>query len=500
MPGTSNVERRSSGILLHPTSLPGPYGIGTLGAPARAFIDFLAGAGQRVWQVLPLGPTGFGDCPYQATSAFAGNPLLIDPDDLVEAGGLTRRDAAAARTGCAERVDYKRVIKANARMLDRAWTRFQADAGRAEWGRFERFRATEAGWLEDVALYRALKDHYASKPWFRWPEALRRREPERLERYRTKLDGGVLRHAFAQYLFARQWEALRRYAHRHGVRLVGDIPLFVAYDSADVWSKPEVFSLDARGRPRRVSGVPPDHFSRSGQLWGNPLYNWAWLERSGFAWWVDRFRMDLSRYDLLRIDHFRGFAACWGVPYGHRTARRGRWIPARGRKLFETLQRKLGPLPVWAEDLGAITEPVRALRDQFGFLGMRVLQYGMAGCGPNPYLPDAYPENGVAYTGTHDNDTLVGWYRRAPARVRAFTRRTLNTTSSEITWPAIEHMLASRARHVMFPLQDVLGLGNRARMNLPGTTQGNWQWRFREGNLTASLAQRLHDLSVGMRR
>jgi 4-alpha-glucanotransferase len=480
--------------------LPGPYGIGTLGRPARAFVDFLAAAGQRVWQVLPMGPTGYGDCPYQALSAFAGNPLVIDPDDLVEAGWLARREAAEARTGRAERVNFRRVIAANTRMLDRAWTRFEADAGHKDWTEFMCFRSREVEWLDDFGFYRAVKDRLGGKPWFRWPKDIRLRRSARERALRSELRESASRHEFVQFLFARQWEALRRYARERGVRLVGDVPLFVATDSADVWARPRVFLLDERKLPRRVSGVPPDFFCRNGQLWGNPLYNWARLEASGFAWWVDRFRMDLGRYDLLRIDHFRGFVACWGVPYGRRTARIGRWIPARGGKLFEALRRTLGPLPLWAEDLGAITKPVAQLRDRFGFLGMRILQYGLAGCGPNPYLPEAYPEDCVAYTGTHDNDTLVGWYRRAPARARAFTRSYLGTSSDDIAWPAIERMLASRARHVVFPLQDILGLDNRSRMNLPGTTQGNWQWRFSEGDLRSDLARRLHDLSRATHR
>jgi 4-alpha-glucanotransferase len=491
---------RSSGILLHPASLSGPYGIGTLGAPARAVVDFLAAAGQRLWQVLPLGPTGYGDCPYQALSAFAGNPLLIDPDALVEDGLLARRDAAAARIGSAERVDYRRVIRANTRLLERAWACFAADAGPAQRRALERFRAEQAGWIEDFALYRALKQHYGGRAWFRWPEQARNRDADALRRFRERHGPEIACHAFAQYLFARQWTALRRHAGRRGVRFVGDVPLFVALDSADVWARREIFLLDPRGRPRRVSGVPPDYFSRNGQLWGNPLYNWARLAADGFDWWRDRLRLDLGRYAILRIDHFRGFAACWGVPYGRRTARDGRWIPARGRALFRTLEREFGRLPVWAEDLGAITNPVEALRDRFGFLGMRILQYGLAACGPNPYLPDAYPEACVAYTGTHDNATLLGWYRRAPARVRRFARAYLGAASDAITWPAIERMLASRARHVVIPLQDVLELGNRARMNRPGTTQGNWQWRVRDGALTDALAARLHALSTAARR
>jgi 4-alpha-glucanotransferase len=492
---------RSSGILLHPTSLPGGFGIGDLGPEAFRFIDFLAEAGQRIWQVLPLGPTGFGDSPYQLFSAFAGNPLLIDLGQFVPAGLITEGELEAAPVFPGGEVDFGRVIRYKLPLLRRAFARFGGSAD------FNSFRKENAAWLRDYALFMALKAaHGGEAVWTRWEPGLVAREPAALDAWRERLAREIEALEFAQYVFARQWRAVHDYARGRGIRIMGDLPIYVAHDSADVWANPEVFQLDAAGDPTVMSGVPPDYFSATGQLWGNPIYRWDRMAETGFRWWIDRLRAALALVDIVRVDHFRGLEAYWEVPAGETTARNGRWVKGPGAALFEALEGALGDLPIVAENLGVITPEVEAIRTQFGFPGMAILQFAF---GKDPQAPDFkphnYPRDRVAYTGTHDNDTTVGWWSSAGAgdstrtgqdirEEREFTRRYLGTDGHEIHWVFIRTLMASVAHTVLFPLQDVLGLGSEARMNTPAVPSGNWRWRYRAGMLTPAIAGRLKEM------
>jgi 4-alpha-glucanotransferase len=497
---------RSSGILLHPTSLPGPYGIGDLGPQAYAFVDFLEAAGQSLWQVLPLGPTGYGDSPYACYSAFAGNTLLISPEQLFTEGLLLRSDLPPATTLASERVDFGQAHALKDDLLRKAYERYQRSTDTIFRSAFETFAQQYAHWLEDYALFRALKDAHGGIAWNEWEPALVRHTPAALARAREQLRDQVEAQMFYQFLFFRQWFALKNYCNEHGIQLVGDLPIFVAHDSADVWTNPEEFKLDKNGTPLVVAGVPPDYFSTTGQLWGNPLYNWERMLDEGFKWWIERVRATLSVVDIVRIDHFRGFAACWEIPGGDKTAERGQWVAAPGRELFTAIRKALGELPIIAEDLGVITPDVVALRDDFGFPGMRILQFAFGSDTKNSDLPHNYAPNVVAYTGTHDNDTTVGWFRSVAGegstrtakqieRERTFCLNYLNTGGKEIHWDFIRAVLASVANTAVVPLQDVLGLGTEARMNLPNSTEGNWAWRYKAGALTAELGTRLKELT-----
>ena len=497
-----NPVQRRSGVLLHPTALPGPYGIGDLGPEAYKFVDFLVAAGQSLWQVLPLGPTGYGDSPYACYSAFAGNTLLVSPEQLIKEGLL---DAAPAEPTNSTKVDFGAVYKSKVQLLRRAYERYTKTTNTALRSAFETFAQREARWLEDYALFRALKDAHGGVAWNEWEQALVRRTPSALERAREQLREEVEAQMFYQFLFFRQWFALKSYANERGVRIVGDLPIFVAQDSADVWTNPEEFKLDKNGKPIVVAGVPPDYFSSTGQLWGNPLYNWERMLADGFKWWIERVRATLTVVDIARVDHFRGFAACWEIPGGDKTAERGQWVAAPGRELFTAIRKTLGELPIIAEDLGVITPDVVALREEFGFPGMRILQFGFGSDSKNIDLPHNYVPNVVAYTGTHDNDTTVGWFRSVAGegstrtaeqieRERTFCLNYLNTTGEEIHWDFIRGVLASVANTAIVPLQDLLGLGTEARMNLPNSTEGNWVWRYESG-LTDKLAQRLKELT-----
>jgi len=500
------LKQRASGILLHPTSLPGPYGIGDLGPEARVLVDFLADSGQTLWQVLPLGPTGYGDSPYQCFSAFAGNTLLISPDVLVCERLLEVSDIAAAPAFPITRVDFGRVIEFKRSLLEKVYERFRTFGSDALRQEFDGFCLWAASWLNDYALFRALKDEHGGAAWNRWDRRLALRDERALAEARVRLRDRVEAHKFAQFLFFKQWLALKDYCRQRGVRIIGDIPIFVAYDSADVWANPRLFKLDENGAPRVVAGVPPDYFSATGQLWGNPIYDWERLRAEGFRWWVERVRWALQMVDVVRLDHFRGFAACWEVPGGDKTAERGQWVPAPGRELFETLARELGELPIIAEDLGVITPDVVELRDSFGFPGMRILQFAFGGDSRNLDLPHNYVRNVVVYTGTHDNDTTVGWFNSKAGegstrtveqieRERRFCLKYLNTDGREINWDFIRAVFASVADTAIVPLQDVLGLGSEARMNLPASTQGNWQWRYEKEALTTRHAERLRELA-----
>jgi len=497
---------RSSGILLHPSSLPGPFGIGDLGPEAYAFADFLEAAGQSLWQVLPLGPTGYGDSPYACYSAFAGNTLLISPEQLLTEGLLSRSDLPSAISVTRERVDFGQAHAVKDDLLRKTYDRYKKTTDTVLRSAFETFAQQYAAWLEDYALFRALKDAHGGIAWNEWEPALVRRTPAALARAREQLRDQVEAQMFYQFLFFRQWFALKNYCNEHGIQLVGDLPIFVAHDSADVWTNPEEFKLDKNGTPLVVAGVPPDYFSTTGQLWGNPLYNWEQMLDEGFKWWIERVRATLSVVDIVRVDHFRGFAACWEIPGGDKTAERGQWVEAPGRELFTAIRRALGELPIIAEDLGVITPDVVALRDDFGFPGMRILQFGFGSDTKNTDLPHNYAPNVVAYTGTHDNDTTVGWFRSVAGegstrtakqieRERTFCLNYLNSDGKEIHWDFIRAVLASVANTAVVPLQDVLGLGTEARMNLPNSTEGNWSWRVKPGALTSDIATRLRELT-----
>ncbi len=492
---TPDYLRRESGILLHPTSLPGPHGIGDLGAEARRFVDFLEAAGQRLWQMLPLGPTGQGNSPYDSPSAMAGNPLLISLEILAKEQFLSWEDLDRVPTLPADRVDYDAVAAFKFPLLRQACRHFLDRATAQQRSEFERFCRLNAPWLEDYALFMALKEAHQGAAWNRWEEEIAAHRPEAVEWWGQRLAEEVQFHRFAQFEFSRQWEVLKRYANERAVRIVGDIPIFVALDSADVWSRRELFHLDEKGRPTVVSGVPPDYFARTGQRWGNPLYRWDILAEEGYAWWVQRFRITLARMDLVRIDHFRGFQAYWEVPAHHKTAERGRWVKGPGEGFFRALGRALGPLPVIAEDLGLITPEVEALRDALGYPGMKVLQFAFGDDARNPYLPHNYERRCVVYTGTHDNDTTIGWFDSRPPNERDSILRYLGRDGQEIHWDLLRLAFASVADVAMAPLQDVLGLGSAARMNLPGQPRGNWTWRFTADQLRPDLAERLRQLT-----
>ncbi len=500
------ISVRSSGILLHPTSLPGPFGIGDLGPEAYAFADFLKTTSQSQWQVLPLGPTGYGDSPYACYSAFAGNTLLVSPEQLLAQGLIAKDDLASHPEFSDERVDFEAVHKYKDSILQQAFASFRRDSNEKPGATFAEFCRRHVSWLDDYALFRALKDAHGGAAWNEWEPALARRAPAPLESVRKELGQEIEAQKFYQFLFFSQWFALKHYCNERGIKLIGDIPIFVAHDSADVWTNPEQFKLNEDGTPVVVAGVPPDYFSATGQLWGNPLYNWDRMRADGFSWWIERVRATLETFDIARIDHFRGFAACWEIPGGDKTAERGCWVEAPGRELFQAIRAALGQLPIIAEDLGVITPDVEALRDDFDFPGMRILQFGFSSDTRNIDLPHNYHKNVVVYTGTHDNDTAVGWFSSVAGagstrdaqqieREREFCVKYLNTEGKEINWDFIRAILASVANTAVVPLQDVLGLGTDARMNLPNSTEGNWSWRLRPNTLKEEVAARLKELT-----
>lgn len=490
----------SFGILLHPTSLPGRWGSGALGAEARRFVDWLAAAGARWWQVLPLGPTGFGDSPYQAFSAFAGNPYLLDPDTLLARGWLRNESVPALP---ADRVDFGWMYETRWPLLRRAYAGFLRHTTHRERRALDRFARAEVAWLPDYALFMALKARFRGDPWPRWPVDLARRTPRALTAARQNHAEDVGFHAWTQWQFHRAWGALRSYARDLGIGIIGDMPIFVSHDSADVWAHPDLFHLDKRGNPTVIAGVPPDYFSATGQRWGNPLYRWDVLAADGFAWWITRVRHALRTCDLVRLDHFRGLEAYWEIPATEPTAIRGRWVEAPGEALLSVIRNELGDVPIVAEDLGVITPEVEALRDRFGLPGMRVLQFAFSGESDNPHLPANYPEHGrlLVYTGTHDNDTTRGWYQTSSPTERERAHACLAQQGislphdEEVPRAFVELALRSRARLAMIPLQDVLGLDSEARMNRPSAPSGNWTWRHRGDALTGGLAHSLRALA-----
>ncbi len=497
--------QRSGGILLHPTSLPGRYGIGDLGPQAFRFLDWLADSGCKLWQVLPLGHTGYGDSPYQCFSAFAGNPYLVSPELLVRDGLLTEAELAGllpveVRGADEAMVQFSAVIPWKMSVLERAFQRFHETDPADLREQFGLFRAANAEWLDDYALFMALKEQYGGGSWLDWPEPIRKREEAALAAARQILSHRVLQFAFYQWLFFRQWGDLQAYAHKRGIKIIGDIPIFVAEDSSDVWTHPDLFYLDEERRPTVVAGVPPDYFSPTGQRWGNPLYRWDEHQRTGYAWWIKRFQAVLSTVDIVRLDHFRGFAGYWEIPSTNPTAEIGQWVAGPGADFLDAVQRGLegsedgADLPIIAEDLGLITPDVVALRERYHLPGMKILQFGFSGA-DNPFLPHNYGTDCVAYTGTHDNDTARGWFATATRKENRFAVRYLHTTARKFTWDLIRGIWASVAVFAIAPMQDVLDLGTEARMNYPSRLGGNWHWRMLDNDLTSSLAQKLREFN-----
>jgi 4-alpha-glucanotransferase len=488
---------RSSGILLHVTSLPSPHGVGDLGPAAYCWIDQLAAARQRWWQMLPLGPTGYADSPYQCLSAFAGNPNLISLERLVDEGLLSPGELPRAEFPKNE-VDYDRVTPLKAEATAAAFRRFRSATGGFA-GAFDEFCAAEAEWLDPFALFVTLKERHGGMPWWEWPTRDRRYEAAAEKRARELAEPMELC-KFRQFVFFRQWQQLRHYAHGRGVRLIGDMPIFVSSDSSDVWSRPELFQLDEELRPKFVAGVPPDYFSKTGQLWGNPLYAWEGHRATRFAWWIARLESTLKLVDLVRLDHFRGFEAYWAVPAGSETAEPGSWQPGPGRELFDALQAELGELPLIAEDLGVITPEVDALRQAFKLPGMRILQFAFGGAQEDRFFPHRFDRHTVVYTGTHDNETTVGWFENLSGKERAFFERYAPGASSDPARTLIRLAWASVADLAVAPLQDVLRLGNDARMNLPGTAEGNWRWRVDPALLKRELFDQLGEMTTVYQR
>ena len=483
---------RESGILMHITSLPGPYGVGAMGEYAFRFVDFLQNAGQHIWQILPLNPTGYGDSPYQAFSAYAGNPYLIDLPALVREGLLQQEEAdALCATEDNARVDFGALYANRFPVLKKAYDRF------ADGAALDAFCAENEPWLQDYALYQALKSQNGGAPWYQWEKPLKSREPAALEKARSELAEEIRFHSFVQYLFFRQWTHLREYAHEKGVRLMGDVPIYVPYDSADVWKEPSLFQLDEDLAPTAVAGCPPDGFSEDGQLWGNPLYNWDEMAGNGYRWWTDRLKAAEKLYDIVRIDHFRGLESYWSVPFGAKTARDGRWVKGPGMELIEAIREKLPELQLIAEDLGYLTPEVLQLRDQSGYPGMKVLEFAFDSREPSDYLPHRYAPNTVCYTGTHDNMTLAQWLESASADTLAYAAEYMGLSREEgYVWGMIRTAMSSVSKFCIIPMQDYLELGSEARMNFPGTrSQNNWTWRMEGETFSEVLAQKIHRLT-----
>jgi 4-alpha-glucanotransferase len=487
--------KRSSGIILHPTSLPGPDGIGDLGPEAYEWIQFLVNSKCKLWQVLPLGPTGYGDSPYQCFSAFAGNPYLISPALLLEDGLITRKDLVDRPVFPDSAVNFGEVIQWKLTILDRAFQHFQKSSDHDLIEDMSRFQAQQAYWLDDFALFMAVKASQESQSWSTWPEPLRMRVPEVLEKFKLDHPAELQRQVFQQYLFFKQWKMLKAYANENNIQIIGDVPIFISHDSSDAWSNPELFYFDKHRQPTVVAGVPPDYFSPTGQLWGNPLYRWEIHKKTGYDWWIKRIKDALSMFDMIRLDHFRGFAGYWEVPAGMLTAEKGRWMPGPGADLFDAVQNALGTLPIIAEDLGEITPDVIALREKFALPGMKILQFAFASTPDDPFLPHNYPANCVAYSGTHDNDTTLGWYETAPEKERQFLRQYLERSGENVSWDLIRAVWSSVAAFSLAPMQDFLSLGSECRMNFPGKPSGNWSWRLLPGSANQSLVEKIKEIN-----
>ncbi|QMS86179.1 4-alpha-glucanotransferase (plasmid) [Nostoc edaphicum CCNP1411] len=490
---------RASGILLHPTSFPSQFGIGDFGSEAYRFVDFLVESRQKLWQILPLGPAGDSNSPYASYSAMAGNPLLISPGLLQKKSLLTKENFDNLPKFSSETVDFSRVIQTKTLMLQKACFNFKASATSFQQQEFSEFCQSQAYWLDDYALFMALKDVHGGAGWNAWEPAIAHRQPEAIQLGQQQLAEEIFYHKYLQFEFFNQWSQLKRYANQRGIKIIGDIAIYVAQDSADVWANPKNFCLEEQtGEPALMAGTPPDYFSATGQLWGNPVYNWAHLEQEDFKWWVQRFQAMLNYVDLIRIDHFRGFHAYWAVKQGETTANSGKWVLAPGEAFFQVLQEKFGQLPIIAEDLGEVTPEVYALRDRFEFPGMKILQFAFGGGlqAEKRFLPFNYQSNCVVYTGTHDNDTTVGWFNQLLPQEREEVWRYLGCTSQlGIHWDLIRLALSSVANQAIIPLQDVLGLGTEARMNFPGKDEGNWGWRYHQGDLTPGISDRLRTMT-----
>ena len=483
---------RESGILMHITSLPSPYGIGTMGREAYAFVDFLKAAGQKCWQILPLNPTGYGDSPYQSCSTYAGNHYLIDLDMLVRDGLLRQQELEGIRWACRDdKVDFGLQYNNRLKVLRLAYNRFESGAD------FDTFCRENSGWLADFALFMALKDRFGGKPWYEWEDSLKFRDHDALWQIRRELADEIRFFSFVQFLFHSQWSALRAYAHEAGIRIIGDVPIYVPYDSADVWTSPELFQLDETLRPTHVAGCPPDAFTADGQLWGNPLYRWDVLAADGYSWWMRRLAAAGERYDVVRLDHFRGFESYWAVPFGDATARNGRWVKGPGMDFIGAIRKNLPNLGLIAEDLGFLTQEVLDLRDESGYPGMKVLGFAFDSREPSDYLPHTYPVNSVCYTGTHDNMTTRQWFDTASEDAVAYARQYMALTESEgLTWGTIRTAMASVSELCVVPLQDYLDIGAEGRMNFPGTLSDcNWTWRTKCGTINDGLAKKIRALT-----
>lgn len=488
-------QPRSSGILLHPTSLPGPDGIGDLGPESYRWLDFLAEAGCQLWQILPLGPTGYGDSPYQCFSAFAGNPYLISPallmdDDLIMLEDLADRPAFPEET-----VDFGPAIIWKVKLLEKAYQHFKSTKKKTLKQAFDQFKQDKKFWLQDYALFMAIKTSQNGVSWENWDEPLRKREQKALDAFISQHEDAIEQQCFYQFIFFKQWDAIRDYAHQKDIKIIGDIPFVIAYDSADVWANPDLFYLDKHGLPTVVAGVPPDYFSSTGQLWGNPLYIWENHKKTGYNWWFERIKSVLTQVDIIRLDHFRGFEAYWEVPYGNPTAEHGVWKKGPGFDFFDALQKTLGDLPLIAEDLGLITPEVDALRMRYNLPGMKIMQFGFAGDTDDSFLPHNYTENYAAYTGSHDNNTVRGWFDHANYKEQDLCRRYLARADKDIVWAMIRNLWQSIARLTLSPMQDFLELGEAARMNFPGKASGNWQWRMKPEALTHELASYIFEIN-----
>ncbi len=503
------IDKRSAGILLHPVSLPSFDGIGDFGEYAFKFIDFLFEAEIGVWQILPLGPTAYGNSPYTAVSSFAGNPLFISLEELQKEGVLKTGDLEDRPKFSLDRVEYDKVYEWKNPLLRRAASNFLKSADSEALSEYHRFCEREQWWLDDYALFVTAKNYFDQQAsekdikdsrWnYYWPTALANRDPSELQRRREQWQDDIAVEKVLQFFFSRQWQRVKKYANDRNIRLFGDIPIFVSPDSADVWANSELFHLDSHNRPTAVAGVPPDYFSSTGQRWGNPLYRWSEHKRTGFEWWISRIRKTLEQVDMVRIDHFRGFEAYWKIPAQEPTAMKGKWVKAPGREFFKKIGSELGELPIVAEDLGVITPEVQALRNEFGFPGMKVLQFAFDPDGKggikadNPFLPHNHQENYVAYTGTHDNDTTLGWFHNQSSELQELIRRYAGSTGQDIVWDLIRTVFMSSARYAIVPFQDPLTLGSDARMNTPGTVGGNWSWKVRAEAFNESVGSRLRD-------
>jgi 4-alpha-glucanotransferase len=485
---------RSSGILLHITSLPGKYGIGTMGNEAFDFVDFLVESGQKLWQILPLGHTGYGDSPYQCFSAFAGNPLLIDLDKLVEEGFLNEADLPDFDF-LDEEVDFGLITTYKPKVLKASFTKFSHNNSKTNKVRFENFCKKNKLWLNDYALFMALKDHFHGKSWIHWDEDIKLRHSHAIDKYRHDLKDRINYYKFVQFLFYKQWSELKAYANINDIQVIGDIPLYVAFDSADAWANPENFDFDDKMNPKTVAGVPPDYFSETGQLWGNPIYNWHKLAETGYKWWIDRVEANFKLYDILRIDHFRGLAAYWAVPFGEKTAEHGKWIHAPGKDMLKAVYKALGVLPIIAEDLGVITPDVEELRDGFELPGMKILQFAFDSGEENDFIPHSYVKNCVVYTGTHDNDTTLGRFIESTPEEKQQMRDYFRIDETDPAWSFIRLAWSTVANIAVAPLQDVLRLDTEARMNYPGKASGYWKWRYKKEMLKPKHADDLLKLT-----